>query len=67
LTQKSEDASVECGINFAKTFDVADEPITEGIVFRIDASTSIRQTVINFLVGIKQIFTIEILVTIRTD
>ena len=30
-------ASVECGINFAKTFDVADEPITEGITFRINA------------------------------
>lgn len=26
-------ASVECDINFAKTFDVADEPITEGITF----------------------------------
>ncbi|HEX9319965.1 MAG TPA: OsmC family protein, partial [Nitrososphaeraceae archaeon] len=30
-------ANVECKINFAKTFDVADEPITEGIIFRIDA------------------------------
>jgi uncharacterized OsmC-like protein len=30
-------ANVECKINFAKTFDVADEPITEGITFRIDA------------------------------
>jgi uncharacterized OsmC-like protein len=29
--------SVECKINFAKTFDVADEPITEGITFNIDA------------------------------
>jgi uncharacterized OsmC-like protein len=27
----------ECNINFAKTFDVADEPITEGINFEIDA------------------------------
>ncbi|MGE5685147.1 MAG: OsmC family protein [Nitrososphaerota archaeon] len=30
-------ANVECKINFAKTFDVSDEPITEGITFRIDA------------------------------
>ena len=29
--------NVECKINFAKTFDVADEPITEGITFTIDA------------------------------
>ena len=33
------DASVECNINFAKTFDVADEPITEGITFKIDADS----------------------------
>lgn len=26
----------ECNINFAKTFDIADEPITEGIRFQID-------------------------------
>ena len=32
-------ASVECNINFAKTFDVADEPITEGITFRINANS----------------------------
>ena len=32
-------ASVECGINFAKTFDVADEPITEGITFKINAES----------------------------
>ena len=32
-------ASVECGINFAKTFDVANEPITEGITFRINAES----------------------------
>jgi uncharacterized OsmC-like protein len=32
-------ASVECDINFAKTFDVADEPITEGITFRINANS----------------------------
>ncbi|MFZ0405056.1 MAG: OsmC family protein [Nitrososphaeraceae archaeon] len=31
--------TVECGINFAKTFDVADEPITEGITFRINAES----------------------------
>ncbi|HXV89621.1 MAG TPA: OsmC family protein [Nitrososphaeraceae archaeon] len=30
-------ANVECKINFAKTFDVADEPISEGITFNIDA------------------------------
>src|SRR5215207_7957609 len=29
----------ECNINFAKTFDVADEPITEGINFEIDAQS----------------------------
>lgn len=28
--------NAECNINFAKTFDVADEPITEGINFEID-------------------------------
>lgn len=33
------DASVECNINFAKTFDVADEPITEGITFKIDVDS----------------------------
>jgi uncharacterized OsmC-like protein len=33
-------ASVECDINFAKTFDVADEPITEGIIFRIDSESA---------------------------
>ena len=26
----------ECNINFAKTFDISDEPITEGINFEID-------------------------------
>ena len=30
---------MECGINFGKTFDVADEPITEGITFRINAES----------------------------
>jgi uncharacterized OsmC-like protein len=29
--------NAKCIINFAKTFDVADEPITEGINFQIDA------------------------------
>jgi uncharacterized OsmC-like protein len=29
----------ECNINLAKTFDVADEPITEGINFEIDAQS----------------------------
>jgi uncharacterized OsmC-like protein len=32
-------ATVECDINFAKTFDVADEPITEGITFRVDTES----------------------------
>ena len=27
-------------INFAKTFDIADEPITEGIKFEIDAESN---------------------------
>lgn len=31
--------NAECDINFAKTFDVADEPITEGINFQIDAES----------------------------
>lgn len=35
LTKLNVDA--ECKINFAKTFDVADEPITQGISFQIDA------------------------------
>ena len=29
----------ECNINFAKTFDIADEPITESIKFFIDAKS----------------------------
>jgi uncharacterized OsmC-like protein len=29
--------NAECNVNFAKTFDVADEPMTEGINFQIDA------------------------------
>jgi uncharacterized OsmC-like protein len=31
--------NTECVINFAKTFDVADEPITEGIIFQIEAQS----------------------------
>lgn len=31
--------NTECGVNFAKTFDVADEPITEGISFQITAES----------------------------
>jgi uncharacterized OsmC-like protein len=31
--------STLCNINFAKTFDVADEPITEGIDFHIEAES----------------------------
>lgn len=29
----------ECSINFAKTFDISDEPITEGIAFRLDVQS----------------------------
>jgi uncharacterized OsmC-like protein len=32
--------NTECMINFAKTFDVADVPITEGISFEIDAESN---------------------------
>jgi uncharacterized OsmC-like protein len=32
--------NTECMINFAKTFDIADEPITEGIDFEIDAESN---------------------------
>lgn len=32
-------ASVQCDINFAKTFDVADEAISEGITFRLDVES----------------------------
>ena len=32
--------NTECMINFAKTFDVDDEPITEGINFEIDAESN---------------------------
>jgi uncharacterized OsmC-like protein len=28
--------NTECNVNFAKTFDISDEPITEGINFQID-------------------------------
>lgn len=31
--------NTECNVNFAKTFDLADEPITEGINFQIDAKS----------------------------
>ena len=31
--------NAECNINFAKTFDIADEPITESINFFIDAKS----------------------------
>jgi uncharacterized OsmC-like protein len=33
--------NTECMINFAKTFDIADEPITEGINFDIAAESDI--------------------------
>lgn len=29
--------NTECNVNFAKTFDLSEEPITEGISFQIDA------------------------------
>lgn len=31
--------NAQCNINFAKTFDIADEPITEGIEFLIEAES----------------------------
>ena len=31
--------NAQCNINFAKTFDVSDEPIAEGIEFEIEAET----------------------------
>jgi uncharacterized OsmC-like protein len=31
--------NTECIINFAKTFDIADEPITEGINFQIQVES----------------------------
>jgi len=31
--------NTECNINFAKTFDISDEPITEGINFQINAKS----------------------------
>ncbi len=31
--------NAQCSINFAKTFDIADEPITEGIEFQIEAGS----------------------------
>ncbi len=31
--------NTECNINFAKTFDLSEEPITEGINFKIDAKS----------------------------
>ncbi len=31
------EVNAECNVNFAKTFDISDEPITEGINFQIDA------------------------------
>lgn len=37
--------NAECNINFAKTFDIADKPITEGINFEIDVKTAGNETV----------------------
>ena len=36
--------NTECMINFAKTFDIADEPITEGINFQIEAESDNNNT-----------------------
>lgn len=36
---KKLNVNAECSVNFAKTFDVADEPITEGIKFEIEAES----------------------------
>lgn len=33
------DVSTECNINFAKTFDISDEPITEGITINVDTAS----------------------------
>jgi uncharacterized OsmC-like protein len=39
ITLSKLNVNTECIINFAKTFDVADEPITEGINFQIEAQS----------------------------
>ena len=36
---KKLNVNAECSINFAKTFDISDEPITEGIKFEIEAES----------------------------
>ena len=40
INLKKLNVNKECMINFAKTFDVADEPITEGINFEIDTESN---------------------------
>lgn len=37
LTKLAVDA--QCDINFAKTFDIADQPITEGVTFKVSAES----------------------------
>lgn len=32
---KLQRVNIECSINFAKTFDITDEPVTDGINFEI--------------------------------
>jgi len=32
--------NTECAVNFAKTFDISDDPITEGINFKITATSN---------------------------
>lgn len=39
ITLNKLDVRSECNINFAKTFDIADDAITEGINFEIDAQS----------------------------
>jgi uncharacterized OsmC-like protein len=39
LSKLNVNVNTECIINFAKTFDIANEPITEGINFEIEAQS----------------------------
>lgn len=36
---KKLNVSTECNVNFAKTFDIADEPLMEGITFQVDTES----------------------------
>jgi uncharacterized OsmC-like protein len=47
--------NTECKVNFAKTFDVADEPITEGINFNVEAeSENADKTKLQELLGMAE-------------